>query len=385
MTPAPRSTPVPDTQTPTTDEQDGPEQSFGRFFLPGPTEVHPDVLAAMQRPMIPHRGAEMVQLLTELEAPLQRAWRTTRRVFIGTCSATGFMEMAVRSGVRRRALSLVGGAFGERFAGIVAATGRDVVRLDVPLGETVEPDMLRDALKRTEVDAVTLVHSETSTGALAPLEQLAPVVREFDGVVLLVDAVTSFAGSPVETDVWELDFVLAGSQKALALPPGLALAVASERMIERAKQVPERGAYLDLLAYDRAAMDYQPTNTPAMSLLYALEAQLSRIELDGGIEARWTRHRRMQEMVEAWVGGRGGELGYRFLPPSGRRSWTVSCLKVPDEKSGRAVAGVMKSKGWVIASGYGPLKQSTIRIGHMGDHSLVRLEELLATLETVAL
>ncbi|MDH3290560.1 MAG: alanine--glyoxylate aminotransferase family protein [Gemmatimonadota bacterium] len=360
------------------------KQEIGRFFLPGPTEVHPDVLAAMQRPMIPHRGGDMVQLLTAMEPPLQRAWRTGRRVYIGTCSGTGFMEMAVRCGVRRRALSLVGGAFGERFAGIVAATGRDVVRVDVPLGQTVEPDMLRDALKRTEVDAVTLVHSETATGALAPLEELAAVVREFAGVVLLVDAVTSFAGSPVETDAWELDFVLTGSQKALALPPGLALGVASDRMIERAKQVPERGAYLDLLAFDRAGIDYQPTNTPAISLLYALEAQLRRIEAEGGIESRWKRHQHMQEIVERWVRGRGGELGFQFLPPVDRRSWTVSCLKVPSGKSGRALAVVMKSKGWVIGSGYGPLKQSTIRIGHMGDHSPERVEELLHTLESVA-
>ena len=151
---------------------------FGAFFLPGPTEVHPDVLAAMQRPMIPHRGQDMVDLMRGMEAPLQRLARTERRVFIGTCSATGFMEMAVRSGVKQRSLSLVGGAFGERFAAIVASTGRDVIRLDVPKGRTVEPDMLRDALKRTDVDAVTVVHSETSTGALAPLAELAGVVRE---------------------------------------------------------------------------------------------------------------------------------------------------------------------------------------------------------------
>ena len=186
--------------------------AFGRFFLPGPTEVHPDVLAAMVRPMIPHRGKEMRSLLEGLAQPLQQLFRTSRRVLLGTCSATGFMELAVRSGVRQRALSLVGGSFGERFAAIVAASGREVVRLNVQPGETVEPDMLRDALKRGEVDAVTLVHSETSTGALAPLEQLAPVVHEFDDVLLLVDAVTSCAGSPVETDAWQLDFVLTGSQ-----------------------------------------------------------------------------------------------------------------------------------------------------------------------------
>jgi aspartate aminotransferase-like enzyme len=358
-------------------------ETFGHFFLPGPTEVHPDVLRAMQRPMVPHRTSEMVHLLEGLEGPLQAMWRTSRRPYIGTCSATGFMEMAVRSGVRQRALSVVGGAFGERFAGIVAATGREVVRVDVQPGATVEPDMLRDALRRSDVDAVTIVHSETSTGALAPLEELAAVVREFDDVLLLVDAVTSFAGSPVLTDAWKLDFALTGSQKALALPPGLALGVASERMVARAKTVPERGAYLDLLAYEQASADHQPTNTPAISLLYALEAQVARINADGGIEHRWERHAQMREMVEAWIDGKGGALGFSYLPAPGRRSWTVSCLNVPDGTKGRSIAQAMKREGWVIGSGYGPLKQSTIRIGHMGDHTPDRLQELLETLERV--
>jgi predicted phosphoserine aminotransferase len=357
--------------------------AFGRFFLPGPTEVHPAVLDAMRRPMIPHRSSEMVELLQGLETPLRDLWRTTRNVLIGTCSATGFMEMAVRSGVQRRALSLVGGAFGERFAGIAAAAGREVIRLDVQPGQTCEPDMLRDALKRSDVDAVTLVHSETSTGALAPLEQLAAVVRDFDDVLLLVDAVTSCAGSPVETDAWQLDFVLTGSQKALALPPGLALGVASERMIARAREVPERGAYFDVLAYHDAAAKHQPTNTPAIALLYALETQLRRIEEEGGVDARWRRHRAMQQCVESWIGGRGGELGSAFLPDPARRSWTVSCLRVPEGMSGRTIAQAMKRRGWTIGSGYGPLKEETIRIGHMGDHTPERLDELLGTLEEV--
>ena len=358
--------------------------AFGHFLLPGPVEVHPDVLAAMVRPMIPHRGQEMVDLLKSLEGPLQRTWRTKRRVFIGTCSGTGFMEMAVRSGVRHRALSLVGGAFGERFGGIVAATGRDVVRLDVPLGKTVEPDMLWDALKRSDADAVTVVHSETSTGALAPLEKLAAVVREFDDVVLLVDAVSSCAACPIETDTWELDFVFTASQKALGLPPGLALGVASDRMLQRAKTVPERGAYLDILAFERASMDYQPTNTPSITLLYALEAQLHRIEEEGGVESRWARHEQMRQVVEAWVEGPGGALGFSFIPRAGRRSWSVSCLEVPGRTHGRSLVKALKQRGWTIGTGYGPLKQSTVRIGHMGDHTPEAVEEMLSVLGAVA-
>src|SRR6185503_19339169 len=168
--------------------------AFGRFFLPGPTDVHPDVLAAMAKPMIAHRGKDMTENLKAIADPLKKVFRTTQPVMVGYCSATGFMEMAVRCGVRQRCLSVVSGAFGERFGAIAAAIGREVVRLDVPLGKTVEPQVLRDAIKRSDVDSVTLVHSETSTGVLAPLEELSRVVHEFDDVMLLVAAVTSMAG-----------------------------------------------------------------------------------------------------------------------------------------------------------------------------------------------
>jgi predicted phosphoserine aminotransferase len=350
--------------------------AFGRFFLPGPTDVHPAVLAAMQRPMIGHRSRAMEHLLAGMESQLARLFRTTRTVLVGTASATGFMEMAVRNGVRHRALSLVNGSFSERFANLVRACDKDCVRLDVPLGCAVEPDMLRDALRRTPVDAVTLVHSETATGVLQDVAALAAVVREFDDVLLLVDAVTSLAGSPVETDGWALDFVLTGSQKALALPPGLALAAASERMLERAKTLPSRGLYFDLVSFAEATTKHQPTNTPAISLLFALETQLARIDREGGVEARWRRHDAMRRRVEEW----SEQRGVAYLPREGRRSWTVSCLKVPPNRSAKQLVGALQEAGWIIGAGYGALKDTTIRIGHMGDHTVGAVEELLALL-----
>jgi len=351
----------------------GTGPAFGKFFLPGPTDVHPEVLEAMVRPMIGHRSSAMEKLLQGVAPKLGALARTSRPVLIGTNSATGFMEMAVRNGVRRRALSLVNGAFSERFAGIVNASGKECIRLDVPLGSAVEPDMLRDALRRTPVDAVTCVHSETSTGVLQDVAAFAEVVKEFDDVLLLVDAVTSMAGSPVETDRWNLDFVFTGSQKALALPPGLALGVASERMVDRAKTLEERGAYFDLISFLAAMTKFQPTNTPAVSLLYALEVQLARIDREGGIEARWKRHDAMRRRVEAW----SAEVGVKFLPREGRHSWTVSCLRVPEGKHAKDVVAALKQRGWTIGAGYGALKDSTIRIGHMGDHTVEALDELL--------
>jgi len=312
--------------------------AFGKFFLPGPTDVHPEVLEGMIHPMIPHRSSAMEKLLQGMAPKLGALARTSRPVFVGTTSATGFMEMAVRNGVRRRALSLVNGAFSERFAGIVSACGKECIRLDVPLGSAVEPDMLRDALKRTPVDAVT-----------------------------------SMAGSPVETDRWALDFVFTGSQKALALPPGLALGVASERLVERAQTLEERGAYFDVISFLTATTKFQPTNTPAISLLFALDVQLNRIEREGGIEARWKRHDAMRRRVESW----GPEHGIEFLPREGRHSWTVSCLRLPNGKHSKDVVAALKQQGWTIGGGYGALKDSTIRIGHMGDHTVAALDQLL--------
>jgi predicted phosphoserine aminotransferase len=351
--------------------------AFGKFFLPGPTDVHPDVLAAQVRPMIGHRSKQMEELLQRMAPQLGALARTTRPVLVGSTSATGFMEMAVRNGVRRRALSVVNGSFSERFANLVTACGKECIRLDVPLGAAVEPDMLRDALRRTPVDAVTVVHSETSTGVLQDVEGFARVVREFDDVLLLVDAVTSMAGSPVEPDAWDLDFTFTGSQKALALPPGLALGVASERMLARARSLEARGLYFDLVSFDAAARKFQSTNTPAVSLLFALDVQLGRIATEGGVTARWTRHDAMRRTVERWA----AERDFAFLPREGRRSWTVSCLKLPEGKSAKAVTAALKQDGWTIGSGYGNLKDSTIRIGHMGDHTVAALEELLPVLE----
>jgi len=346
---------------------------FGKFFLPGPTDVHPEILEAMARPMIGHRSSGMEKLLQGVAPKLGALARTKHPVLIGTTSATGFMEMAVRNGVRRRALSLVNGAFSDRFAALVGSCGKEGIRLDVPLGSAVEPEMLRDALRRTPVDAVTCVHSETSTGVLQDVAGYAEVVKEFDDVLLLVDAVTSMAGSPVETDKWNLDFVFTGSQKALALPPGLALAAASDRMLERAKTLEGRGAYFDLVTFTAAMAKFQPTNTPAISLLYALETQLGRIDREGGIEARWKRHDAMRHRVEEW----SAETGVAYVPVEGRRSWTVSCLKLPDGKHAKDVVGALKQQGWVIGAGYGALKDTTIRIGHMGDHTVDALDELL--------
>lgn len=348
---------------------------FGRWFMPGLSEVHPEVLAAMANQSPGRDGAPS---LSGMRQPLQDLFRTGRDVLLLVSSATGMMEAAIRSGVEERVLVVIGGSYGERFAQVAQACGKDVVRAMVPPGRTLEAEHLVQFMDGPEVDAVALVHSESSTGSLAPLEELARVVRSRKNVHLLVDAAGSLGGSPVETDLWELDFVFTGSQKALALPPGLALGAASERLLARAARLAARGRYFDLVRLAQAS-GHHPDPFP-LPQYAALAAQLDRIGAEGGIEARWKRHHQMLQLVEEWVLLRPE---FELLPPEGRRSWTVSCIRLPPRLPSAQVIEGMTARGWRIAQGSGELRDSTIRIGHMGDVSPGQLSTLLMELGEV--
>jgi aspartate aminotransferase-like enzyme len=358
-------------------------KGFGRFFLPGPTEVHPDVLAAQTRPMIGHRGKAIEELIARLEDGLKYVFRTTRPVYICTSSATGMMEGALRNGARRRVLSLVNGAFSERFFKIAGACGLEAEALRVPLGEAHTPEMLADALAKGGFDAVTVVHSETATGVLNPIHELADVVLGSGDVTFLVDSVTGLAGTPVETDAWNLDVVLTGSQKALALPPGLAFGVASQRLLERAKTKSDRGIYFDFVEFEKYLAKNQTPNTPAVSLMNALAVQLDRIR-EETIEARWARHEAMARRTWEWVDEMAADgIGVSLFAPAGYRSLTVTCIRMPADQKGSDVTAAMKARGFTIGAGYGELKDQAIRIGHMGDHTVAELDDLLSVLAEV--
>ena len=356
---------------------------FGRFFLPGPAEVLPEVLAAQTRPMIGHRGPAVQAFMEELQAGLKDALRTERPVFVAPCSATGLMEAAVRNGASHQVLSLVNGAFSQRFADIARSCGLGVDEVTVPWGEAHTADMVADALDGGRYDAVTVAHSETSTGVLNDIAAISGVVHEYSDTLLLVDSVSGAAGAELETDAWRLDFLLTGTQKAFALPPGISFGVASGAMMERAASVAGRGYYFDLVQFAKNMDKLQTPTTPAISTLFALQVQLAIMAAEG-IEARWARHLRMAERTWHWVEEVEAKgVGLRVLAPEGHRSPTVTAVALPEGMSGPPIVAAMKERGWVIGSGYGKLRESTFRIGHMGEHTVAELDELLGVLEGV--
>ncbi len=361
---------------------------YGRFFLPGPTEVEPATLAALTQPVIGHRSEEIQTLIGALQPGLRHLFGTERPVYISTSSATGMMEAAITNLSRKRVLCLVCGAFSGRFYDIAAAFGRPADRLAVEWGEPNLPKDVRRMLAEApdRYDLVTVVHSETSTGTLNPVREIAAAVREFDDVLLAVDTVSSLAGTPLRMDEWALDFVLTGAQKALALPPGLAFAAASERALARAAEIEHRGFYFDLLKFERGMEKRMTPNTPAVSLMFALLHQLERIGVEG-LEARWKRHQTMADHTQLWVArvAAATGLGYDVVASPGYRSPTVTAVRLPDPErmSGPEIVRRLRERGWVIAAGYGKLKAESIRIGHMGEHTLDQLEALLHELGEV--
>ncbi len=356
---------------------------FGTFFLPGPTEVRPEILHELLRPMLPHRGAEFESLYARCDLGLRTVFRTSRPVYLASASATGLMEGAIRCAPNGTVLALVNGAFSERFAQVAVSCGRTVVRDDVALGEHHTPDRVAELLAASGAKIVTLTHSETSTGAMNDIQQIADVVHAH-GAVILVDSVTGLAGARVETDAWDLDFVFTGSQKALALPPGLALGVASQSFIDAAAKQTARGTYFDLVEFEKYAVKNQTPNTPAISFFFALAAQAEAIVAEG-MEQRWSRHLAMQALTIDWVHSLASEVdpGFGVLAPISGRSPTVTCVTLPAALSGTSIAAGVGQAGFVIGAGYGALRDRTIRIGHMGDHTTAGVANCLAVVRRV--
>jgi aspartate aminotransferase-like enzyme len=350
-----------------------------RFFVPGPTAVRPAILRAMAHPIIWHRSPEMHALLARVYAALPPLFGTSRPVYVGSGGATGMMEAAIRCGTRSRVLAIVTGAFGERFARIAESNGRAVTRLVAEPGDVVEPAALADALAHGDYDAVTAVHIETTTSAVADIAGYARVVAAHEDVLLLVDAVSAVCGVPVDMDAAGIDVVLTASQKALALPPGLAFLAFAERAMERARTLSNRGLYLDVLRMDEHWRKGDTAGTPAIPQLFALDAQLAAIA-EEGLPARFARHAAMAQVVQQWVAdARARGRGVGFFAREGHRANTVSCLAV--DENAPALLQRMRDRGFEVGAGYESLSPHTIRIGHMGDHTVRGVKQLLAVLD----
>ena len=350
---------------------------MSRLFVPGPVDVDDQVLNAQAQPMLPHRSNEFEVIFQRASEKAKQLFFTKNRVILSASSGTGMQEAAVRNFVNKKLLACVNGAFANRWYDVAISNGKDVEKLDFEWDEPVNPERVAAAVKKGDIEALTIVHNETSTGLQNPVKEVAEAVREVaPDTLICVDAVSSLSGTRIETDAWGLDFVLTSSQKALALPPGLALAAVSDRALEKAKTVKNRGWYFDLLLLEKHRLKDSSPATPAMSLIFALDLQLDRI-LSEGLENRFARHSAMAKRVQTWA----EEHDLSIYAPQGYRSQTVTAIKNELEIDIADLNAFLLKREMRLANGYGPLKNKTFRIAHMGELHMEDINTLLEAIE----
>lgn len=351
---------------------------YKKLYIPGPTHVRDKILQAQAMPMIGHRAAEYADLQKAVTPKLQKMLYTAQRVFLFASSSTGIMEGAVRQCSTKRVLNTVCGEFSNRWYEITQANGIPCAKIEAPLGQAITPETVDKALAEGGYDAVTVVLNETSTGVMNPVRDIAALVRQnYPDVVILVDAVSAMGGVQIEFDTWGVDVCLAGVQKCFALPPGLSVCAVSERMMERSKQVRNKGYYFDFIDNDKYYQRGQTPATPAISLIQALNVQMDDI-LAEGLENRWNRHREMAAFVQDWARTFFGLFSdERYL------SLTVTNVNNTRGIDVAALNNELGRRGAMISDGYGKLKGKCFRIAHMGDLTMDDMKWLIEQINDI--
>jgi aspartate aminotransferase-like enzyme len=353
-----------------------PEKRY--LLTPGPTPVPPEVLAAGAQPVLHHRSPDFLPVFERTLARLREVFRTERDVLMFTSSGTGAMESAAANLLSPGddVLVVSAGSFGERWAAIARAYGADTDVLEYEWGEIPSADDLAVRLDQRPANVVFLTHSETSTGVVADLRALALAAKEA-GALVVVDAVSSIGAVPLETDAWGLDVVVAGSQKALMTPPGLAFAAVSEAALAARGDAPR--FYFDWQKIATAQEKLDAAFTPAVTLIAGLDVALARL-LEEGLETAFDRHVRLGRACRAGAKAMGLEL----FSPDDDTSAVVTAIRAPDGIDATdVVRGLLDEHGITIANGQGPLKGRIFRIGHIGWFDVFDITTALAAVELV--
>ena len=350
--------------------------------IPGPTPCPEDVLLAGAQQMIDHRGPEFAEIIARVHTGLQTIFATKNDVAILTASGTGAMEAAIVNTLSPgdRVMNISIGVFGDRFGQVAAAYGADVVKPDIEYGAAADPAMIDDALAADpSIRAVLVTHNETSTGVTNDIEAIAKVVRGHDRL-LLVDAISSVGCIPVDTDAWDLDVVVTGSQKGFMVPPGLAFAAVGPRAREAAKSAAMPRFYFDFEKHFSYFQRGQTPWTPAVSVMFSLDLAIQKLLADG-MEATYTKHAKIASDVRSGVKALGLEL---FPKDEAYASNTVTAVKVPEGVELAKLRGLLRSdRNVVVAGGQGSMDGKVFRIGHMGHITEADVVDVMESLQAV--
>lgn len=355
--------------------------AYVKLHIPGPVHVSEKTFRAFCSPMIGHRGQGFKDLYAKIQPQLQQLLYTKQLVYVSTSSAWGVMEGAIRNLVSKKVLNCMCGAFSDKWLDVSKRCGKEAEALQVPWGSAIRAEEVDKKLSTGQFDALTLIHNETSTGVMSPLEEIAALKKKYPDVMFIVDSVSSMSAVPIRFDDLGIDVLLAGTQKAFALPPGTAVFVCSPAALTKAATMKDRGYYFDFVEFQKNAEQSMTPSTPSIGHVYALASKLEDIFAEG-LEARYARHRKTNQMTRDWAARNGFNL---FAEP-GYESITLTCVNNGAKPGGRAVdvaklQKLVKDQGFLIDGGYGKIKGTTFRVSNMGDETETTMKELLAAMD----
>ncbi len=352
-----------------------------KLHIPGPVEVSEKTFKAFCSPMVGHRGQGFKDLYAKIQPQLQQLLYTKQLVYLSTSSAWGVMEGAIRNLVSKKVLNCMCGAFSDKWLDVSKKCGKEAEALQVPWGSPIRAEDVDKKLATGQFDALTLIHNETSTGVMSPLAEIAALKKKYPDVMFIVDAVSSMTGVKIEFDALGIDVLLAGTQKAFALPPGLTVFACSPAALAKAATIKDRGYYFDFVEFQKNAEQSMTPSTPSIGHVYALGSKLDDI-FGEGLDARFARHQKLAQMTRDWAAGHG----FNLFPEKDYESVTLTCVNNGAKPGGRAIdvakfQKLVKDQGYLIDGGYGKIKGTTFRISNMGDETEATMKQLYAALD----
>jgi aspartate aminotransferase-like enzyme len=352
-----------------------------KLHIPGPVEVSEKTYKAFCAPMIGHRGQGYKDLVAKIQPQLQQLLSTKQLVYLSTSSAWGVMEGAIRNLVSKKVLNCMCGAFSDKWLDVSKRCGKQADGLQAEWGSPIRAEAIDKKLATGEYDALTLIHNETSTGTMSPLTEIAALKKKYPEVMFIVDSVSSMTAMPIKFDELGIDVLLAGTQKAWAMPPGFAVFTCSPAALAKAATIKDRGYYFDFVDFEKNARENMTPSTPSISHTYALSAKLDEFFAEG-LEARYARHTKTNQMTRDWA----AKHGFTLFPESGYESITLTCVNNGAKPGGRTVdiakvQKLVKEQGFLIDGGYGKIKGTTFRLSNMGDETEATMNQLFAALD----
>jgi aspartate aminotransferase-like enzyme len=353
-----------------------------KLHIPGPVEVSEKTFRAMTQPMIGHRGQGFKDLYARIQPRLQQLLGTKQLVYLSTSSAWGVMEGAIRNLVAKKVLNCMCGAFSDKWLDVSQRCGKEAEGLKVEWGQPIRAEAIDKKLATGQFDALTLIHNETSTGVMSPLGEIAALKKKYPDVMFIVDAVSSMTATRLDFDQLGVDVLLAGTQKAFAMPPGLAVFVCSPAALAKAATIKDRGYYFDFVEFQKNAEQSMTPSTPSIPHIYALESKLDDF-FSEGLDARYLRHATLAKMTRGWA----AKHGFTLFPEEGFESVTLTCVNNGAKPGGRTPIDVaklqklIKDRGFLIDGGYGKIKGTTFRLSNMGDETEATMKTLYGALD----